>query len=163
VGENEAEAAGSAVRSVLVPADFSEGGLAALPYAVALVGRGGHVHLLHVIEAASVPNPLYSHYKPGRVPSAEERARQASELEGRLAELAIAEAEARGARVTVLVREETDVVSAICALAEELDVDAICISSHGRGGLARALLGSVAERVLASARRPVLLVRPRID
>jgi len=43
--------------------------------------------------------------------------------------------------------------------AERLRVDAISLGSHGRGGLARALLGSVAEEVVRRSTRPVLVVR----
>jgi nucleotide-binding universal stress UspA family protein len=44
-------------------------------------------------------------------------------------------------------------------MAERLNVDAITLASHGRGGVARALLGSVADAVVRHAKRPVLVVR----
>jgi nucleotide-binding universal stress UspA family protein len=43
-------------------------------------------------------------------------------------------------------------------LADELDADLIVIGTHGRKGLARALLGSVAENVVRTATRPVLTI-----
>ena len=46
----------------------------------------------------------------------------------------------------------------IVALADDLDVDLIVVSTHGKSGLTRLLLGSVAERVARSAGRPVLTV-----
>jgi nucleotide-binding universal stress UspA family protein len=115
-----------------------------------------------VIEPSRVPSPLYPHYSPGRVSSAAERTAQAREIEAKLAALAAAAAAARGVQATAEVREQTDVAEAICRTAEQLDVDAVCLSSCGRGGISRALVGSVAERVLAAARPPVLLVRPGI-
>jgi nucleotide-binding universal stress UspA family protein len=44
-------------------------------------------------------------------------------------------------------------------VAEKKNADLIVIGTHGRSGLAHALLGSVAERVIRSAARPVLVIR----
>jgi nucleotide-binding universal stress UspA family protein len=52
--------------------------------------------------------------------------------------------------------------SAILEYAREHTVDVIAIATHGRGGLARVLLGSVADAVLRRAGVPVLLFRPSI-
>ena len=49
----------------------------------------------------------------------------------------------------------------IVAMAESLDVDLIVMSTHGRTGLSRFLLGSVAEKVVRHAPCPVLTVRQR--
>lgn len=49
--------------------------------------------------------------------------------------------------------------SAILALADQEDVEFIIMSTHGRTGLSRALMGSVAERILHSTERPVMLVK----
>lgn len=46
-------------------------------------------------------------------------------------------------------------------LAADLDADLVVVGTHGRHGMARLLLGSVAERVLRLARCPVLVVRPK--
>lgn len=48
---------------------------------------------------------------------------------------------------------------ALLDLADELGAYAIAMTTHGRGGLARVVLGSVAERVLQHTTRPILLVR----
>ena len=50
--------------------------------------------------------------------------------------------------------------SAIARLADSADVPAIVMATHGRTGLARAVMGSVAGGVLARAHVPVLVVRP---
>jgi len=52
---------------------------------------------------------------------------------------------------------------AITRLASELDADVIVVGSHGRHGLARWLLGSVAEAVVRQASCPVLVVPPLPD
>ena len=49
----------------------------------------------------------------------------------------------------------------ICAQAESLGADLIVIGSHGRTGLKRFLLGSVAESVVRHAPVPVLVVREK--
>src|SRR5207253_2006600 len=48
----------------------------------------------------------------------------------------------------------------LVVLAHELDVRLVVLGTHGRGAVGRALFGSVAQRVLLEADRPVLLVRP---
>lgn len=48
----------------------------------------------------------------------------------------------------------------ILATAKEWSADLIVIGSHGRGGVQRVMLGSVAESVMRQARCPVLVVRP---
>ncbi len=49
----------------------------------------------------------------------------------------------------------------IVAAASDLHADLICIGTHGRGGLARVILGSVAELIVRQAPCPVLTVRPK--
>ena len=48
---------------------------------------------------------------------------------------------------------------AILATAERPDVDLFAVASHGRAGIKRAFLGSVAEEVARLSARPVLIVR----
>ncbi len=49
--------------------------------------------------------------------------------------------------------------SALCALAEELSADAIVLGTRGRGGLRRALLGSVSDYVVRNAPCAVVIAR----
>ena len=53
-----------------------------------------------------------------------------------------------------------DAADEICAVAREVGADAIAMATHGRGGLARLLLGSVATRTIHQATVPVLVYRP---
>lgn len=48
----------------------------------------------------------------------------------------------------------------ILGFAHKEDVDLIVMSTHGRSGLSRLVMGSVAEKVMLTTRRPVLLVKP---
>ena len=53
-----------------------------------------------------------------------------------------------------------DPATEIVAEADRSAADIIAMATHGRGGVLRAILGSVAERVVAAAGRPVLVYRP---
>ncbi|MCU4801388.1 universal stress protein [Halobacteria archaeon HArc-gm2] len=78
----------------------------------------------------------------------------------------VADVEDRAADRGVDVRstvEQGDPSGTILAYADHRDVDLIVMSTHGRRGLDRMLLGSVTERVARKAGRPVLTVRPDDD
>ncbi|HEV8246766.1 MAG TPA: universal stress protein, partial [Polyangiaceae bacterium] len=127
-------------KRVLVTTDFSDVANRAIPYAYALAGRGGVVHLLHVVThklSASDPDP--------RV---------------RLLSLVPSDARERSIESVVDVIEGEDAASGIWHAAERLAVDAVCMASHGRTGLVHALVGSQAEEVMRRCRCPVLLVPP---
>jgi nucleotide-binding universal stress UspA family protein len=90
--------------------------------------------------------------------------------------LTISESEAR-ARLEKLAREhlgckvkyeihtkiDGDPAKAILKTADELKVDSVVMATHGRKGLGRLILGSVAERVVRESPRPVLTVRPTAE
>lgn len=58
---------------------------------------------------------------------------------------------------------EGKVAEALLKFAKDEGVDLIVMSTHGRTGLSRLLMGSVAEQVVHGARCPVLLVRPEME
>jgi nucleotide-binding universal stress UspA family protein len=80
-----------------------------------------------------------------------------------LAERALArfrEAHVAGALERVVIHTVVgEPASEIVALAASLDADAVVVGTHGRRGLRRAILGSVAEKVVRSAGCPVFVVR----
>jgi nucleotide-binding universal stress UspA family protein len=147
------------IASVLAPTDLSELGNAAVRWACALLAAGGRLHLLHVVHETDPPNPLYAHYSPGRRPPAAERAAQERDLAAALRGLLPADAAARGIDARIEIAHARDPAEAICAAAERLGVDAICLATHGRSGLSELVTGSVAREVAACARRPLYLVR----
>jgi nucleotide-binding universal stress UspA family protein len=69
------------------------------------------------------------------------------------------EAEANGAKKVSTRSSTGDPAEEIVALAKELEADLIVIGSRGHGRVAGLLLGSVAQKVLAHAACPVLVVR----
>ncbi|HEY0601702.1 MAG TPA: universal stress protein [Herpetosiphonaceae bacterium] len=51
----------------------------------------------------------------------------------------------------------------ILDVAQQHEIGLVALATHGRGGLSRLLLGSVADKVVRGAETPVLLVRPQAD
>ncbi len=149
--------------SVLVPTDLSSLGNAIIPFAYALVAPGGRVHLLHVLEEHSIPNPLYAHYQPGRFLEPEERAAFEAALVQRLHALVPPEAARRSIETRFELAHEGPPAAAIQATAQRLDVDAVCIATHGRSGLSKLVAGSVASEVAAACTKPLLMLRPRLE
>lgn len=68
-------------------------------------------------------------------------------------------AQTAGIHLEVRLVEDAHAVDGILAMAEAAAADLIVIGSHGRGGLERMLVGSVASKVVAKSTRPVLVVR----
>jgi nucleotide-binding universal stress UspA family protein len=143
---------------VLAITDFSDVAATAIPYAYALVGRGGAVHLLHVVEPLTLPNPLYAHYSPGRTPTAAEREVQLGELRERLAQLVPSAARRHGVETLFELAEGQDVAEQVLVVADRVGADALCLASCGHGGLVRKRLGPVAEALLRDSRLPLFLV-----
>ncbi|MGH7632689.1 MAG: universal stress protein, partial [Gemmatimonadaceae bacterium] len=75
-------------------------------------------------------------------------------------ERAADELRGRGARVHTHVAHDEHAAGGIVLYAYMNNMDLIAMSTHGRGGLSRILLGSVAERVMRLTALPVLLWRP---
>lgn len=150
----------SAYSSVLVPTDQSPRAAQALPHALAAVAPTGTIHLVHVLHYPSQPNPMYAHYGPP-ILTPEEREKRKQEALRELEALARSVEVPPGVQLRWHVFEDTGLNPAdrLCAAADELGADLVCIASHGRTGLRRALLGSVAERVLRHCRVPTLVVR----
>ena len=67
--------------------------------------------------------------------------------------------QAEGYRVGSRIVEGDSVADSILNTADELAVDTIVMSTHGRGGLSRFVFGSVADKVLKHAKVPLLLIR----
>lgn len=125
------------VRSALVATDLSAFANRAIAYAFALTPPDGEVHLVHVIPPHANLN---------------ER-----ELVDELEALVPAGV---NQKVHPHVVRGDDPALTLARSAARHGVDVICISSHGRSGIARALVGSVADQLLRATRLPVLVLRP---
>ena len=140
------------VRSVLVASDLSEESRDAVLPAYGLLAGGGRVELCYVHERGA-GNGI-ADLPVRRELSDDERA----SIEARLRAEIPGEATEHGIATHVSVLEGRFAAEAILQAAKRLDVDAIALGSHGRRGLGRAMLGSVAEEVARRAARPVLIV-----
>jgi nucleotide-binding universal stress UspA family protein len=146
------------IRSVLVATDFSKTGNAAIPLAYSAVTYAGTVHLVHVIETSHDPMTPYDIFAPSTGGSPAQEAARAQ-----LAGLVPKDFGGMAATTRLHVLEAKRPHLAIAQAAERLGVDLICLGTHGRTGLAKTVLGSVASSVLAETARPVLLARAPRD
>ena len=71
------------------------------------------------------------------------------------------EVKKRGHKVTSMVRTGQQVAVEIIDFAKENGVDLIVMYTHGRSGISRWVLGSVALKILTRAETPILLLRPK--
>lgn len=143
-------------RCILVPTDFSSTAEQAWAIAKRLgAAVGAELVLLHVL----VETPLYS-----EGPLSGARVREVYKAAAEWAEKEMAgwaeAARAAGFAVRTLVKTGAP-HEVIVRAAAELGADLIVLGTHGRGGINRALLGSVADRVVRLAACPVLTVRER--
>ncbi|HVS66746.1 MAG TPA: universal stress protein [Thermoanaerobaculia bacterium] len=142
-------------RRVLLPTDFSEPASAALPYAAGIARAfGAELHLLHAVV-------LHDDYGEGRFPEYRE---VVDSLHTRVDDLLAALSETASAEgVTVERAERRGVAPApvILDYVEEEGIDVIVMATHGRRGVRRLLLGSVAEEVVRHSPVPVITVRGR--
>ncbi len=136
------------IKRILVPVDFSPASLAGLQYAIEL-GKpfDAVVTILFVVE------PLYSAGDMGLL--LEEGQRRGREELDRLEQ----RLKKRGVECRAMVQIGTP-YQVIADAAVRQKADLIVMATHGRTGLSHLVMGSVAERVVRTARCPVLTVRP---
>lgn len=140
---------------LLLPLDGSELAELALPLALEIARRfESKITLLRVVQP---PHLVTTSYDMATI-YASLREDMWQEAEAYLNDKVNA-LRATGYRVKGRIIEDFHVADAILAMAEELAVDAIVMSTHGRGGIRRWVYGSVADRVLQHATMPILLVR----
>jgi len=141
------------LNKVLVATDFSDVAAAALTYGSTLARQfGARLHVIHIAENAFMLNVGAAAY----VSDVTEIQREIDEEAGRQLEACTGGIEPRP---TIQVRSAgTSPAFGIVDYAKEHDIDLIVIGTHGRGGVTRMLLGSVAEKVVRMAPCPVLTV-----
>jgi nucleotide-binding universal stress UspA family protein len=133
---------------VVVPVDFSAESLAAVVVGRQLVDSPQNLHVVHVLIDIT---PLEAGEVWGVV-DPQARMEQAEKL---LREK-LAGPQYQGVHVAVLLGEPAH---GIANYAQEKHAELIVIPSHGRTGITRLLIGSVAERVVRLAHCPVLVLR----
>ena len=145
--EQQRRETASVFNRILCPLDFEEVSLKALGLAVRLAAQNNaELYLLHVCPVVMIP------------------------LGGQVTEPVIAEQSARkrleeiANRDLAEIRHELlvttgDAAERVISVQTGLAADLIVIGTHGRGGLRRLFLGSVAERIVREASCPVLTTR----
>ncbi|MEW6321075.1 MAG: universal stress protein [Acidobacteriota bacterium] len=144
-----------ALRTILVPTDFSDTSEVALRYGKALAGAfKATIHVLHVVQEPFAQPWAVEAYGFSLAALQQEWLKEAT---ARI-EKALTPDERRALNaqlVTVLGHPVVEVLR----YAQEHQVDLIVMGTHGRGPLGHMVMGSVAERVVRKAPCPVLTVR----
>ena len=134
-------------RPVIVPWDFSDQSKTALSKAVELVDSDEQITVVHVTPypPATEYSVIWGTYSEEQIQENLKKSFQKEAPEG-----------LSGLKFVSLFG---DPGSGIVQIAKDMDAGLIVISSHGRTGIPRLLLGSVAERVVRLAPCPVLVLR----
>jgi len=148
------------VKKILSPIDFSEFSFQAMRSAWELASDvGAELHLLHVV----VPHGIFVPLLLTRdAETAREMAREASMVQQADEELARIKKDQLDNSPKVFTSAVIGApVAKIIDYAEQNAIDLVLISSHGRTGFNRMLIGSVAEKLVRGAPCSVLVLRAR--
>lgn len=145
------------VRRVVVPLDGSELAETVLEPAIDLTGADGVEYVL--LRMVPYPHDVASPYLPDTVQHNVEEMETWKEEAGRYLD-GVAERLPSELDVRTVVAVGGQAALGIRNVAREEEADLVAMATHGRGGLARVLLGSVADKVIRSSHIPILLRRP---
>lgn len=138
-------------KTILCPLDFDDSSFVGLSHAKQLAAEmDATVHVLHVTTII----PTASEVVQSLEPQADLSTRR------RLQKLVDEELAGIKHQIHVRLAFASHIPKTILATAREVGADLIVIATHGRRGVPRLLLGSVAEAVARNATCPVLTVRP---
>ena len=138
-------------QNLIVPFDFSKPARAALEQVIEWSKSSTTIHLLYVVEPTwtfVAMDPAVQLPPNFDIETREQSSQKLAELVGKLKQAHVTPHCVIG-----------DPGSEIVKLAEKVEATMIVMPSHGRTGISRFLLGSVAERVLRLARCPVLILK----
>lgn len=142
-----------AIKNVLVATDFSEPSETAVSYARAMCRAfGATLHVLHVFE----PLWITSADVAGGGVSLATMIQGLEETARKQLEATVTDEDRRELRATPSFISSESPAREIAKYAGDHRVDLIVIGTHGRSGLSRLLIGSVAEKVVRMAPCPVL-------
>jgi nucleotide-binding universal stress UspA family protein len=144
-----------AFKNILVPTDFSEPAERALETALGIASAfGANLTLVHV---AWTPPTAYVGYVEGFYWPVDDRDATRKALDEQLAKARMQYPRTEGMIV------EGESWRAILQAAKDKDADLIVMGTHGRTGIARVFLGSVAERIVRLSPIPVLTVSGKAE
>ena len=145
---------GVGIHNVLIATDFSRFSNQALNIGLKL----SQAYKAHAYVVFVVPSDEFMIAGPDAYVAAKEAARR--DLENLKAELKQTHSTCEEGKHYHLYLLEGDVATSILTFAQQKHVDLIVMGTHGRGGLGKALMGSVAETVFRSSEIPVLTIGP---
>ncbi len=135
-------------KTIVVPFDFSDQSVGAVDTALQIASDESKIHLVHVLPDIHAADPGVV----WQTIDNENRAKHATEaINERLSG-----EQYKDLHIDI---QFGDAGFRIADLAEEIGADLIVMPSHGRTGLKRLLIGSVAERVVRHSHCPVLILR----
>jgi len=140
------------VKNILVPVDYSESGDAAMAYAVSLAREyDAEMHLVHVYE------PSYTNIDAGfaGIPVSVDLPPVDLEEEEAKLQLVTPAEDVKFRRKVIVGSPSDDLV----IYAKENEIDLVVMGTHGRTGMTRLLMGSVAEGVVRRSPCPVLTIK----
>ncbi len=139
-------------KHILVAVDFGESSDEATNLAIELAAKfGARLTLVHTYEIPTYAYPNAAFLVVDLLTPIEEAARQQLERT-----LATVQARSPGAKAVL---RRGSPATEILALIDELHPDLVVAGTHGRRGIGRMVLGSVAERIVRLSPVPVLTVR----
>lgn len=140
------------IKRIVVGIDFSEESELALRHAIAMArGTGSEVLMLHASTIVETTGDLVNEYRELLVEFQSDARDRLTELRERY--------QGQGVTVSHAVVDGTP-AKAIPEAAGEVEASITAVGTHGRTGLRRLLLGSVAEKVVRRSENDVLVVRP---
>jgi len=140
------------LRRILVPVDFTETSDRALAYAIDLARKfEASITIVHAYQI-----PVYAFPEGAYITGADVAAQISTAAQSRLDAL-VETQKVSGVPLEAVLRDGV-AWEEINAVATEHQADLIIIGTHGRRGLMRALLGSVAENVIRTTTLPVLII-----
>lgn len=143
---------------ILVTLDGSKEAEAILDHVVALAEiADAKLRLLRVVH---FPAELVSAYPPHTFEMNEEMVEAGERRARRYLEGVAEELSGRGAKVEIGIRVDSHPAQGIVHEVEETAPDLLAMTTHGRGGISRTVLGSVTDKVIRAVHTPLFVVRP---
>ena len=145
-------------RKILYPTDFSDGSKIAINYLIQLKDSGAEeVVILHVVDTRSLHIPeVYAILDLSML--GEKQTLSANENANEVAKIL------NDAGIKTIIRIEKGIpFKEILRVGKEEDVSLIVIGSHGTSNVKEMLLGSVSEKVVRKAAKPVLVVKRQYE
>ncbi len=147
-----------APKNILVPTDFSEYSDAALKKAIDIAEQyKAKIYLLHVIDEQirqcavdyCIGAEVVERLEAESIKAANDKLQKEAAAIGKAKKLKIVFDVKNGNPAEVILKEQ-----------QEKKIDLVVIASHGKTGLMKQLMGSVADKVVKGAKCPVIVVKP---